>query len=148
RADCAAGGRRGAARDGAARDAGPAARRAGREAGSPALKPLARLAAGAAASALAFGLYARVEPPWIVLGWIGLVPWLATLDRASSLWVAVASGVVFSVCFTLAVFGWFAAAIGGYTGAPWPVAVAVLVLCAPLLQPQLVVFAAARHAAR
>lgn len=104
-----------------------------------------RLVVAAAASALAFGLYARVELPWLALGWIGLVPWLAALDRAPSLRAALGAGLVFCVAFVLAVFGWFAPAIRSYTGAPWPVALAVLMVIAPLLQPQLVVYAAGRH---
>jgi apolipoprotein N-acyltransferase len=83
-----------------------------------------------------------------VLGWVGLVPWLAVLDRTRSAPAAVAAGWALAVAFVLAVFGWFAAAIAAYTGAPWLVAVAVLAVLAPLLEPQLVTFALARHAAR
>jgi apolipoprotein N-acyltransferase len=53
-----------------------------------------------------------------------------------------------SVAFVVTVFGWFARAIGTYTGMPWALALVVLVLLAPLLQPQLVTFALARHLAR
>src|SRR5262249_17475110 len=59
--------------------------------------------AAAAASAVAYAVYSRLEWRWIVLGWVGLVPWLAALDRMRSLRAAVASGVVMSVAFTLAV---------------------------------------------
>ena len=101
-----------------------------------------------AASALSFGLYARFEWPWLVLGWVALVPWLAALDRTLSLRDALGSGLLMSVAFELAVFGWFASAIQTYTGAPVALAWLVLLLAAPLLQPQLVAFALARHLAR
>src|ERR1700746_2037763 len=106
-----------------------------------------RLAAASAvaATALAFALYARVAWPWAILGWIGLVPWLAVLDRAGSMRAALAAGLAMAVASVLAVFGWFAVAIAGYTGAPLPLAVVLVAVGGPLLQPQLVVFAAARH---
>jgi len=120
------------------RDARPAARR-GRT----------LLAAGAvAASALAFTLYARVEWPWFVLGWIALVPWLAVLDRCPALTHTLAAGVFMSVAFVLGVFGWFVTAIANYTGAPWPLALLVAVLLTPVLQPQFLTFAVARYLAR
>jgi apolipoprotein N-acyltransferase len=101
-----------------------------------------------AASALSFGLYARFEWPWLVLGWVALVPWLAVLDRTVSLRGALGAGLLMSIAFELAVFGWFASAIQTYTGAPLTLAWFVLLLTAPLLQPQLVAFALARHLAR
>lgn len=52
------------------------------------------------------------------------------------------------VAFTTLVFFWFAQAMQGYTGAPLALAVLVLVLLAPILQPQLIVFAVVRFAAR
>ncbi len=98
-------------------------------------------------SALAFALYVQVEWRWFVLGWIGLVPWLLAVDRAHTAWGAVGLGVAMSVAFVLAVFAWFATAVAAYTGWPWPVALALLVVLAPLLQPQLVTCALARHVA-
>jgi apolipoprotein N-acyltransferase len=97
-----------------------------------------------AASALAFSLYARVESPWFALGFVGLVPWLAALDRAASMREALAAGLCMCVAFALAVFFWFAGAVQAYTGAPIAVGIGVLILAAPLLQPQFVVFALAR----
>jgi apolipoprotein N-acyltransferase len=84
----------------------------------------------------------------MVLGWVALVPWLAVLDRARSLREVMLAAWVMAVAFELAVFGWFARAIETYTGAPHAVALAFLALAAPLLQPQLVVFALVRHGAR
>ncbi len=104
--------------------------------------------AAVAASALAFAFYVRVEPRWFALGWFGLVPWLALLDRTTSLRGALAAGLLMSVAFVLAVFGWFVDAIAGYTGGSWIVALVVVLLAAPLLQPQLVVFALVRQLVR
>jgi apolipoprotein N-acyltransferase len=112
--------------------------------------PRAGLAAlaGCTASALLFALYVRVEWPWFALGWIALVPWLAVLDRTASLRGALAVGLLMSEAFTLAVFWWFIGAIAGYADAPWPTGLAVVLLTAPLIQPQFLVCAATRHLAR
>jgi apolipoprotein N-acyltransferase len=83
-----------------------------------------------------------------VLGWVGLVPWLLALDRVRSLRQALAAGVLMSVAFVLAVFGWFGVAIADYAGVSTAAGLVVLVLLAPVLQPQLVTFALARHVAR
>ncbi len=99
-------------------------------------------------TALAFWLYARVDWPWLALGWVGLVPWLAALDRTTSLRDALAVGLLMCVAFVVAVFGWFGSAIQTYAGVPAPLALLVLVLLSPVLQPQLLTFAVARHVAR
>ena len=70
-----------------------------------------------AASAFLFALYARIEPPWHMLGWIVLVPWLGALDRTRSLRGAALAGAAMATAFVLVVFGWFASAIRAYTGA-------------------------------
>ncbi|MFD0738464.1 apolipoprotein N-acyltransferase [Lysobacter koreensis] len=103
-----------------------------------------RHVAGLFASILLLAVYARVPPAW-VLGFVALVPWLLALDAARSVRGAVVHGVLMSVAFVVAVFGWFGAAIGAYTGVGALPATAVLVLLAPLLQPQLVAFALVRH---
>ncbi|HEY8153425.1 MAG TPA: apolipoprotein N-acyltransferase [Myxococcota bacterium] len=103
--------------------------------------------AATAASALAFALYTRVVWPFVLLGWVGLAPWLAALGGARTLRGALAIGWLFSVAFVLAVFSWFATGIAAYTGIPLPIAFALLVLGAPLLQPQLLVYAGARFLA-
>jgi apolipoprotein N-acyltransferase len=97
------------------------------------------------ASALMFALYARVEQPWALLGWVALVPWLATLDRERSIGASIGSGVAMSVAFVLAVFPWVASAVSRYTHVSPLFSFGLLMLAAPLLQPQLVVFAAVRH---
>jgi apolipoprotein N-acyltransferase len=93
-------------------------------------------------------LYARVEAPWFALGFVAFVPWLAALDAAGSARRAAALGLGFSVAFVLAVFPWFASGMARYAGAPLGAGVLVLVLAAPLLQPQLPLYALARHALR
>lgn len=92
-------------------------------------------------------MYVRVDWPWFVCGWVGLVPWLALLDRAPSLRAALSAGVLMCVAFVLGVFAWFPSAIQNYTGAPWSVALLVVVLLAPAIEPQFIVFAVARHLA-
>lgn len=98
------------------------------------------------ASALLLALYARVELPWAWLGWIVLVPWLAMLERERSMRAAVASGAAMAMAFAVAVFGWFAEAFAHYTGTPLWTAYGLLLVAAPVLQPQLIVFAATRQA--
>ena len=93
-------------------------------------------------------LYARVEPAWVVLGWIGLVPFLAALDRTTTLGGALAVAALMAVAFVIAAFGWFATAIAAYTGIPFGLALLVLVVAAPLIEPQLLTFGVARHLTR
>jgi apolipoprotein N-acyltransferase len=104
------------------------------------------LTAGAAVglSALAYALYARAVWPWVVLGWVGLVPWLGVLDRVRTLRAAFGAGVAMAVAFELAVFGWFAVAIADYTGGPAVVGLVWVGLAAPLFQPQFVIVALVR----
>jgi apolipoprotein N-acyltransferase len=104
--------------------------------------------AAIAASAALFALYARVEWPWVLLGWCALVPWLAALERTRTLGGALASGLLMAEAFCVAVFFWFAQAMASYTGAPLGVGLLALLLLGPLLQPQFLVFAAARHLAQ
>lgn len=83
-----------------------------------------------------------------MLGWVGLVPWIVVVDRAATLRAALASGLALSIAFTVAVFGWFAFAIGGYTGVSGATALALLAALGPFAQPQFLTFAAARHLTR
>jgi apolipoprotein N-acyltransferase len=108
----------------------------------------ARTLSAAAASAAACALYARVAWPWFLLGWVGLAPWLAALDARRGWRDALAAGWLMSVVFTLAVFWWFIDAVAGYAEAPRLAGVLVILATAPLLQPQLLVHALARHLAR
>ena len=57
------------------------------------------------------------------------------------------AGWVMSVAFMAAVFAWFGVAIGGYTQLGTATGLFVLLLAAPLLQPQFLAFALVRHVA-
>ncbi len=107
------------------------------------------LALGAAlATALAFCLDERFQWPWLVLGWVAMVPWLAVLDGVGSARAAVRHGLLMALLFTVVTFNWFADSIHAYTGAPWIVGVLFMALLAPILEPQFITFALARHLAR
>lgn len=111
-------------------------------------KRLAAVLLGVSASTLMFWLYSRVELPWTVLGAVGLVPWLLVLDRARSWRAALGLGFALSAGFTLSIFGWFAGSLQGYSGAPAWVCWLVLLALSPMMQPQFITFAVARHFAR
>ena len=105
----------------------------------------ARLAAGILASAVLSGLYARGGAGWL-LGFVMLAPWLSTLNASRTLTATLGWAYLMTLAFTLAVFAWFGAAFGRYTQAGAGTGLAVLLLAAPLLQPQFLVFALLRHA--
>ncbi|MBB3121833.1 apolipoprotein N-acyltransferase [Pseudoduganella violacea] len=101
------------------------------------------IAAGILASAALAAMYVRGG--WL-LGFVLLAPWLRTLD-ASRTWIStLASAYAMSVAFTAAVFAWFGIAFGRYTQIGEVTGLAVLLLCAPLFQPQFFAFALVRHA--
>jgi apolipoprotein N-acyltransferase len=104
--------------------------------------------AGVAASALLFFLCAPIQWPWIVLAWVALVPFLAGLDQARSLNQALGLGLLMSIGFVFSVLSWFADAMTDYTGASKAVGMVLLLVIAPFLQPQFVIFAAVRHLVR
>lgn len=105
-----------------------------------------RHVAGVLVSALLLGLYSRGGPAWM-LGFVALVPWLLALDAARTLRGSLASGLVMAFAFVAAIFAWFGAAIGGFTGIGALPGTAALLLLAPVMQPQLLAFALARHLA-
>lgn len=113
--------------------------------------PLQRAAAwhGSAlvASALLAALYVRGGSGW-VLGFGLLVPWLICLDRLRSLWAALGSAVLMSVLYTAAAFAWFGAAIGRYSGVGELPGTVLLLLAAPLFQPQFIALALVRQVLR
>lgn len=100
--------------------------------------------AGVVLSAAIVAAYARGAWP---LAFLMLVPWLLSLDRVRSARGAGVAALAMAVAFVAAVFGWFAPAIADYTGAPTAGAMAVLLLAAPMLQPQIIAYALVRHAA-
>ncbi|MEP7057520.1 MAG: apolipoprotein N-acyltransferase [Caldimonas sp.] len=103
--------------------------------------------AGIVASATMSGLYARGGAAW-VLGFAVLVPWLRTLDTGRTLAGALLGAYAMSVAFTAAVFAWFGIAIGNYTNSGAAAGLVLLILAAPLFQPQFLAFALVRHIAR
>lgn len=103
-----------------------------------------RVLAGVAATSVLLAAYARGGPAF-VLGFVLLVPWLRALDDVRSAGGALLAGWLMSVGYAAAALGWFGGAIGVYTGIGAGTGLALLLLAAPLLQPQLVVFALVRH---
>ena len=106
-----------------------------------------RVLAGIAASAALSSLYAQGGAGWL-LGFVFLVPWLRSLDACRTLTGALLCAYAMSVAFTAATFAWFGIAIGHYTQVGGVTGLMVLLLAAPLFQPQFLVFALVRHAAR
>jgi apolipoprotein N-acyltransferase len=106
--------------------------------------PRWQLLAGLTASALLLGLYARVGAAW-PLGFVALAPWLLALNATRTLHGTLASALLMSLALVAAVFAWFGAAIGAYTGYGSAGATVILLALAPLLQPQLLAFAVVRH---
>ena len=109
-------------------------------------RPLARAAAGVLAGMLLSLLYARGGFAW-PLGFVALVPWLRALDAEPSLARSLLCAWAMAVAFALAVFAWFGSAIGALTQLGDAAGFAVLVVVAPLFQPQFLAFALARHLA-
>lgn len=99
---------------------------------------------GTVGSALLLGLYAHGGVAW-PLGFIALVPWLLTLSSVPCVKGALLSGWLMAIAFVVAVFSWFGAAFGAYVGLGLLPSMLFLVALAPLLQPQVLAFALARH---
>lgn len=113
---------------------------------SPFTRSGGRILAGILASAAMSGLYARGGAGWL-LGFVLLVPWLRTLDANRTLAGTLLCAYAMSVAFTAAAFAWFGTAIGSYTQVGTATGLSVLLLAAPLFQPQFLAFALARHMA-
>jgi len=112
---------------------------------------LHRLAAsrwlGMLVSALLCGLYARGDGAW-PLGFVALLPWLHRLSAVTSLRGTLLSAWAMSVLYTLAVFAWFGSAIGAYTQLGAGTGLLLLLLLAPLFQPQFFAFVLLRRLGR
>ena len=102
--------------------------------------------AGVLASGLLLALYARGGGAW-PLGFVALVPWLLALDASRTTRGALGGALLMCAAFAGAVFAWFAFAVSAFTGLPAAATVPLLLLAAPLLQPQLVAFALVRSLA-
>ncbi|MFL6699324.1 MAG: hypothetical protein ACJ8GJ_19335 [Vitreoscilla sp.] len=109
-------------------------------------RPLTRSATGIAATALLAFFYARGRNAW-PLGFVALVPWMMSLGAEASLARSLVSAWAMAVAFTLAVFAWFGSAIGAFTQWGQAPGLAILLVAAPLFQPQFLAFALARHVA-
>lgn len=108
--------------------------------GQPALRAAACILASAGLSAL----YVRGGAGWL-LGFVILVPWLRSLDGSRTLGGALASAYTMTLAYTAAAFHWFGSALGQYAGVGEAAGMAVLLLAAPLFQPQFLVFALVRR---
>ncbi len=95
-------------------------------------------------SAALLGLVAHVDSAWPLL-FVALVPALAALHHAPSWRSALLRAWALSVAFTAAVFHWFGAALGDYSAWGTPVGLAVLLLLAPVFQPQWIAMAVVRR---
>jgi len=107
-----------------------------------------RVLGAALLSGLALALYARAEWPWLIFGWVALVPWFAALDRITSLRATFFAGLLMSAALVITCYYWLPAAIHDYSGAQWGICLLVVLLLAPLLEPQFVALAMARRLVR
>ena len=105
-----------------------------------------RISACILVSALLSGLYVRGGAGWL-LGFVALVPWLRSLDAQRTLAGSLLSAWAMSVAFSATAFAWFGTAIGHYAQLGTVAGLAVLLLAAPLFQPQFLAFALVRHIA-
>ena len=103
-----------------------------------------RVVAAILASAAMAALYARGGAAW-PLGFVFLVPWLRLLDASCTLSATLLRAYAMSLAFTLAAFAWFGIAFGLYAQVGANIGLALLLLAAPLFQPQFLVFAMVRH---
>ncbi|NRD51128.1 apolipoprotein N-acyltransferase, partial [Corallococcus exiguus] len=103
---------------------------------------------GVAATTVLFAAFGQLRPGWVWLGVVAMAPWLAALDRVRSARGAVGLGLLLSVTFTAAVFGWFPGAIAAYSHAPVWLCWGVFLLIAPVLELQFITAAWVRWYAR
>ncbi len=99
---------------------------------------------GILGSAALCGLHAYGGLAWMV-GFMALLPWLRSMEGTQTLGKALLSGYLMSVAYTLAVFAWFGSAVGSYIEIGEAAGLLLLLLAAPLFQPQIIAFALARH---
>jgi len=107
-------------------------------------KPLLLAIGALTLSALLLGAYAGGGKAYL-LGFVALVPWLLSLRATPSLFSSLLSAWALSVGFVWATFGWFGAAFGAYVGLDETSALVILLLLAPLLQPQIIAFVLVRQ---
>jgi apolipoprotein N-acyltransferase len=108
---------------------------------------LGLLLGGTALSAAAIALYSRSEWPWLALGFVGLIPWLAALDRLRSLPAALGAGGLMSLVYVFCVFPWLPTVLADYGDLSAIAAATIVLLSAPLIAPQFIVLALFRRLA-
>lgn len=101
--------------------------------------------AGIALTAALLGLCSQSQGYSYLLGFVGLVPWLLVLNATSTALGAALSGLAMCIAFVATVFPWFGVAIASYASGAAAAGLLVLLVSAPLLQPQLITFALVRH---
>lgn len=106
------------------------------------MKTLACILASAAMTAL----YAQGGAGWM-LGFVLLVPWLLALEGCRTMARGALCAWAMSLAYTAAGFAWFGEALGRYTGLGDMAGLALLLLAAPVFQPQFFAYAAARQLA-
>ncbi|MDO9192523.1 MAG: apolipoprotein N-acyltransferase, partial [Undibacterium sp.] len=106
--------------------------------------PRWRMLAGILASAAMSALYVRGGWP---LGFVLVVQWWLTLAACRTIIGTLLCVYVMSLAYTAAAFAWFGTAIGLYTQIGAVTGLSVLLLAAPLFQPQFLAFALVRHLA-
>jgi apolipoprotein N-acyltransferase len=109
---------------------------------------MASLLGGALCAALVLRLYSRVEAPFFVLGFVALVPWLVALDRARTLRETAIGAAALCVLFVGSVFPWLPDAAQRYSDGSSLFLWLVMLVAAPLLEPQFMTFALVRHLVR
>lgn len=97
------------------------------------------------ASSVMAALYAHGA--WL-LGFVFLAPWLRTLDASPTVQAVLLRAYLMALAYTAAAFAWFGIAFGTYVEIGPAMGVALLLLGAPLFQPQFFVFALVRHVTR
>lgn len=102
--------------------------------------------AGLVLSAVLLGLYSHGGYSYLI-GFVALVPWMLVLDKIPTVAGAARSGLLMSIFFVAAVFGWFGIAIGTYTGIGSLSGLLLVLIAAPLLQCQIFIFALVRQLA-
>jgi len=98
------------------------------------------------ASGLLAALYAQGGIAWS-LGFVLLAPWLLALNATRTLSGTLVCAWAMSLAFTAGGFTWFGAALGRYTQIGEAGGIALLLLAAPLFQPQFLAFALVRNLA-
>jgi len=109
---------------------------------------MASLLGGALAGAIMLRLCSRMQAPWFAFAFVALVPWLVALDRARKLREAALGAVAMSVLFVGSVFPWLPDAAQRYSDGSSFFLWLVMLLLAPLLEPQFITFALVRHIVR